>query len=369
MKHADAQTRHTTILSASPAVGAGPPLLFDEVREDYGSLAGPETLDCVSAVQLLTDTCQTDPEYDTTNIDNYSGFLSPSPQFVETSEVTYSSEATPENSTPSTVSTVSTEDAFSRTLSSVDSDLRLSHLSMDLCRQAQRSMVPDQKTVGNSSAVGQASTEVDTEPKPFNGYLDAFGQDKEFGDALCSTSEFMAIVKSRLDAMSLKESATRHEAHCHLMNLSCVLNLISCYLLIVGVFEKLVLRLHEQMTLVISETRCSDLSERSYPADPRAFSGLHLGSFHVRQSSLQTKILIQIIEHQFEMIEKGLGLPVELRVSSHGRESSKGGLLQIGLDEGLLQAVLLTRLRPIPGSLSSLREAIVKVREILDSYD
>lgn len=363
MKHADTQARQTTF-SASPAVVASS-LFFNEVREDDGSLAGPEMLDYVSAVQLLTDTCNSHPEYDTTNIDNYSRFLSLSPQFIETGEVAYNSESTTGNSTPSTVFT---EDAFSRTLSSVDSDLRLSHLSMDMCRQAQnlKNMVLNGKDGGTPAVVDEALTELDTEPKPLNGCLDTFSQSKEFGDALSSTSEFMAIIKSKLDDISLEESATRHEAW-YLMNLSCILNLISYYLLIVGVFEKLILRLHERMTLDISEARCLDLSKRSYQAGPQAFPGLHLGSFHVRQSSLQTKILLQIIEHQFEMIEKGLGLPVELRVSSLGRETCKGGLLQIGLDEALLQAVI-TRLCPIPGSLASLRKNIVKVRGLLDSH-
>lgn len=64
------------------------------------------------------------------------------------------------------------------------------------------------------------------------------------------------------------------------------------------------------------------------------------------------------------MLEDSLGLPVELRVSSAERELCKGGLLQGGLDEGLLEAVI-TRLCPISESLVHLRENIMKVRRLL----
>jgi hypothetical protein len=342
-------------------VADSPSLFFTEVGEESGPLAGPEMLNYVSAVPLLADTCHAHPDYDTTNTDNESGFLSPSLQYMETGEATCNSESTPGNSTPSTVFT---ENAFSRTLSSVDSDLRLSHLSMDLCRQAQRNTVPDRQDGRTQTVAEQASTELGMEPKPLSGCLDTSGQSKEFGDALCSTSEFMAIVQSKLDDMMLDEPTTTHETHWHLMNLSCVLNLISCYLLIVGVFEKLALRLYEQITRNDSETPSSDLSKTSHSTDLQAFPGLHLGSFRICQSNLQTKILIQIVEHQFEMLENSLGLPVELRVSSDRREPCKGGLLQSGLDECLLQAVI-TRLCPVPESLASLRENIMRVKRFL----
>ena len=59
----------------------------------------------------------------------------------------------------------------------------------------------------------------------------------------------------------------------------------------------------------------------------------------MEQGSLQTKILIQAIDHQFELIERSLGLLVELRVSDR-REDYHSGLLQNEWAMSLLQAIL-----------------------------
>ena len=63
--------------------------------------------------------------------------------------------------------------------------------------------------------------------------------------------------------------------------------------------------------------------------------GLYLAGFPVQQSSLQIKILIQTIQHQFEPIEKALGLPVEMRVSER-KEAYLNGLLDGELENNLI---------------------------------
>lgn len=333
---------------------------LEEARDSFHYTNGLH-VDKVPGVPLAADTSHVDPIYDTTNMDNNPVFLPLSPQYIERSEATCSSGYTSGDNTPSTFST---DNASSRALSRVDCDLRLSKLSVDLCQQAQRNMAADQQSGRTQVGADQESAEVEIASQHLNGYPDTTAQSKQFGDALCSTSEFMAIIQSKLDDIELDDPSTRHEAHWPLINLSCVLNLISCYLLIVAVFERLVLRLYEQITCNGNETPTSDSSIASHSAGPQTLPGLHLASFHVQQSNLQTKILIQIIEHQFEMIEKSLGLPAELHVSSGRREPYKDGLLQSGLDEGLLQAII-TRLCPMTGSLASLRENILKVRRLL----
>lgn len=339
------------------------PWFFTEVEEEGASFHYPDVLDSLSGGPLLADTRHANPSCDATNIDNHLGFPLLSPQYIEMSEATCSSASTPGDNAPSTFSP---ENAFSRTLSRVDCDLRLSQLSVDLCRQTQRNMAADQQSDKAQTGTDRGLTETKTGPQHLSGCPETSGQSKEFGDALCSTSEFMAIVQSKLDDIGLDDPTKSHEAHWPLINLSCVLNLISCYLLIVAVFESLVLRLYEQMICDNKETPSSDSSKASHSAGPQTLPGLRLASFHVQQSNLQTKILIQIIEHQFEMIERSLGLPVELRVSSDCREPDEGGLLQSGLDEGLLQAVT-TRLCQMSGSLASLRENIIKVRRLLST--
>lgn len=338
-----------------------PAWFFTEVEEEGASLHYAGVLDSLSGGPLLADTRLANPNNDATNIDNNLVFPSLSPQYIESSEASYSSGTTPGDNTPSTFSP---ENAFSRTLSRVDCDLRLSHLSVDLCRQAQRNMTAGQQSDRARRGTDRGLTETETVPQHLSGCPDTSSQSKEFGDALCSTSEFMAVIQSKLDDIGLDNPTERHEAHWPLINLSCVLNLISCYLLIVAVFERLVLRLYEQMICNDNKTPSSDSSKASHSTGPQTLPGLRLASFHVQQSNLQTKILIQIIEHQFETIERSLGLPVELRVSSDCREPYEGGLLQSGLDECLLQAVT-SRLSPMSGSLASLRENIIKMRQHL----
>lgn len=344
---------------SDPLIGtaSSPTWFFTGVEEVGDSLGYHNALDNLPDGPILADTHHIGPNYDATNMDNNPGFPSLCPQYIETSEATCSSGSTTGDSTPSTFST---ENAFSKTLSRVDCDLRLSQLSVDLCQQAQRNMAADQQ----SDKTHRELAGVETEPQHLSRYPDTTGQSKEFGDALCSTSEFMAIIQSKLDDIVPEDLSIGHGVHWPLTNLTCVLNLISCYLLIVAVFERLVFRLYEQMICDGNETPSSDLSKTPHSAGPQTLPGLRLASFHVQQSNLQTKILIQIIEHQFQMIEKSLGLPVELRVSSDRREPYEDGLLQSGLDEGLLEAVI-NRHCPMTGSVASLRENIMKMRRLL----
>ena len=65
---------------------------------------------------------------------------------------------------------------------------------------------------------------------------------------------------------------------------------------------------------------------------------LRLAGFPLQHGTLQIKILIQVIVHQSEMIEKALGLPVEYRVS--GRQEHYTGLLGGREARGLVKAVM-----------------------------
>lgn len=354
------QDTHSKQTLSDPLLASSPTWFLSQVEEEGDSFHYPDVLDNIPGESLLADTRHYSLTCDATNMDDNPELALLSSQYIETSEATCSSGSTSGDNTPSTFST---ESAISKTLSRVDCDLRLSQLSVDLCQQAQRNMAAGQQSGRGHIEAGRDSAEVEAGTQHLKGYPDTTGQSKQFGDALCGTSEFMAIIQS-IDDAGLDDPSASHEAHWPLINLSCVLNLISCYLLIVAVFERLVLRLYEQMACDGNETPTSDSSNVSRSVGPQTLPGLHLASFHVQQSNLQTKILIQIIEHQFEMIEKSLGLPAELRVSSGRRQPYECGLLQSGLDKGLLQAVM-ARLSPMSGSLASLRENILKMRRLL----
>lgn len=369
--HTTTRPIQTVLAETSMETASSPSCLFSEAAEDFGSFSYRNVLDDLAG----GPTFHLNQSYNAAKIDNTSKFLSLSPQYLELSEETSSSRSTSGDDTPSTFPP---ENVLSRALSRVNCDLRLAQLSVDLCRQAQRIMAGNEQSDGVQTGKDRNLTLVGTEPQHLSGCHGTSDQSKEFGDALCSTSEFMAIIQSMEDDMCLDHPTTKHEAHWPLANVSWVMNLMSCYLRIVAVFERLVLRLYCQMTCNVDEAPSSDSFSASHLAGPQTLPGLCLASFHVQQTNLQTKILVQIIEHQFEMIEKSLGLPIELRVSSDQREPYEGGILQSGMNGALLQAVI-TRLctspaaassveEPlVPGSLASLRENIINVRRLLTS--
>ena len=129
-----------------------------------------------------------------------------------------------------------------------------------------------------------------------------------------------------------QRSGVNNDVSCSSVSFVCVLHLLSSYLQIVAIFDGLFHQLYE-------------LQCRSGAPSPWLVTGLQtlpdlrLAGFPVQQGSLQTKILIQAIQHQFELTEKILGLPVELRVSDR-REVYRMGLLQNDGAKPLLQAIL-----------------------------
>lgn len=347
-------SRPMQTVSSRPPMGVvnSPSWLFNEVEDiDTSPYVYHDALENLSGEPFSASAYPMNPSYISTKFDNNPEFSPLSPQQLDLSETTLSSQFT---SGDDSSSTFGTENVVNIALSGVDCDLRISQLIVDLCHQARRNMTGDRQS-------GRAQT-------------GTYDQSREFGDALCSTSEFLSIIQSKIHDVEPDVPITTGKADRPLTNLSWALNLITCYLRLVAIFERLVLQLHEQMICNGSETPPSNSS--ADPAGPQTLPGLYLASFHVQQSKLQTKILIKIIEHQFEMIEKGLGLPIELRVSSDHREPYEGGLLRSGLDKDLLQALIIRLCTwpeaestvgkaPVPGSLASLRENVLNVRRLL----
>lgn len=203
-----------------------------------------------------------------------------------------------------------------------------------------------------------------------------------YGDALRSTSEFLEILlcydngNTSATAVSLtqRQSAISDVSNAP-VNFTYVLNLVSCYLRIIGIFDSLLRQLHE--------LQCrKGITPPDYGvvvAGLQILPDLHLAGFPVEQGSLQTKILIQAIEHQFELIERSLGLPVELRVSDR-REDYHSGLLQNEWARSLMQAILRGQRGgeeadvvifdqiPTVDSLESLKVTMVVLRRNLSGY-
>ncbi|KAH8820160.1 hypothetical protein F5884DRAFT_826586 [Xylogone sp. PMI_703] len=179
-----------------------------------------------------------------------------------------------------------------------------------------------------------------------------------FGDALNDTSEFLIILQSY--ASSGPGTPQR-------ISIIVILNLLSAYLQIVAIFERLFWCLCKQLfdnnaaspasflpfsdiktdetrrgSESISDNYCIHITPNNNDNNSagiqdgdgvQTLPGLRIAGFSVSQGNLQTKILVHAILHQFEMIERVLGLTDELRVTDkRGEEDrSPSGMSNSGL--------------------------------------
>ena len=246
------------------------------------------------------------------------------------------------------------------TMSRAECDLHLSQLNLELCRQTHQHVM--RMNQANSAAT---DSEI-VSKKAFESAQDGDPSGSNaFGDALCSTGKFLAIIQSycRIGVyLTQDEQASPAPLDC-----TCILAILISYLRLVSIFDSLLLRLQDLL--------CSGAPLETLP-------GLKLAGFVVQQGNFQTKVLIQAIQHQFEMIERTLGLPLELRVSDQADDYSNGVfenrymgiLIQTILDmqridlqctSGEEEPLKLGRKRST-GSLASLRGTIIKIKQIMN---
>lgn len=249
----------------------------------------------------------------------------------------------------------------SKPLSWVECDLRLAQLNVDLCRQMEVCTMPDQHSREEGQPPGARFTSASPQ-----------ADQNLFGDALSSTSEFLAIFQSSIGRSDELLFAGDVDSSV-LPSFTCLLNLLACYARIITIFNSLLLSLYHQLRSCSAST-----SEFSKSSDHQTLPGLQLGGFVVQQGSLQTKILIQTIEHQFETIEKTLGLPIELRVSGK-QDIYHEGILHEEMNQESLATILTSSFGSIhqaigtgkrthfTGSVASLRGTIHNVRQMLDA--
>lgn len=261
-------------------------------------------------------------------------------------------------------------------LSGAECDVRLSQISLNLSRQMQDCVTKSQQenTAGKANGPSENPFEV------LSRNSDDQSTSNSFGDVLRSTSEFLDIllcfdsggVSAASSAVSLSHhSRVKNDVSFASVRIACVLSFLSSYLRIIAIFDGLFHQLYK--------LQCrSEATSSGLVAGLQTLPDLHLAGFPVQQGILQTKILIQAVQHQFELIEKVLGLPVELRVSDR-REVYHTGLLQSEWARNLLQAMLngqhggegadmfaFDRIRAVD-SVESLKENIIKVRQFAAS--
>ncbi|KAL9072495.1 MAG: hypothetical protein Q9161_003507 [Pseudevernia consocians] len=204
-------------------------------------------------------------------------------------------------------------------------DHRLFNLNLDLSRQLQQYLTvarpQDSPMVDLNSDSSPAADRGQEEPSCSN----------LLGDALSDASEFLAIIQSyrteRRGSSSSGDdtiSSTRPR-----LGLIVILNLLSVHLELVVIYEKLFQSLSNQL-FDVSSLRNVDGLHAPLP-------GLQLTDFSNQRGNLQTKILVHAILHQFEMIERILGLPAEFRVTE--KQDDYSGLFEDGWARDLLAAM------------------------------
>lgn len=147
------------------------------------------------------------------------------------------------------------------------------------------------------------------------------------------------------------------------LSTSTILNLASCYFHFIAIYDIL----FHQIRLVLDETSPPFKSLQS-------IGDLKIAGSRVQDSGLQVKILVKIVEHQLELIEKVLGLPDQyrLRPRSHqhprqtdGQQSPEcKGILDELEAQAFLESAM--KLNDQAGTLSilSLRQNVDRVLEV-----
>lgn len=239
-------------------------------------------------------------------------------------------------------------------------DPRLSSLSLDLSRRLQQCLTMS----GAGGPAGSAgpgpghsttldSTSLDTPPTGDGDIMsgrDGLLGSKLFGDALGDLSEFLVILQSYYSEGSSSSSSSttaipnantgnptpmptpqprsrhRHKPKPRPIGIVVILNLLSAYLQIVAIYDRLFHSLCRQLRGgSVAELQITTFSSSS--SAHQQSQQQHQQSHHQQgtTSTLQTKLIIHAILHQFETIERHLGLPAALRVTTDDDRTNEFG--------------------------------------------
>ncbi|MCJ1477279.1 hypothetical protein MMC13_005950 [Lambiella insularis] len=129
-----------------------------------------------------------------------------------------------------------------------------------------------------------------------------------------------------------------------------VLLILTCYVHIIRIYSTIFSSIHRSLLTTLSG-RGPSLS---------ALPGLELGGFPLQSGNLQVKILIAVVVHLLNHIEKTLGLPLEYRVSRG--DGRRKGMLSDSCSIELFKVVIKQEER---ASGKSIREQIRSIKHLL----
>ncbi|KAJ0108527.1 hypothetical protein J7T55_002131 [Diaporthe amygdali] len=143
------------------------------------------------------------------------------------------------------------------------------------------------------------------------------------------------------------------------LSTSSILSLTSCYINFIAIYDILVQQMHRALC---------DTS----PSSPNR--GLKLAGFLMHKNGLQVKIPVQVMEHQLELIEQGLGLPNQYRVRPRSYQLPKRANAQEMLEgkgifdgfeaKALLESAMRLNDQAAVRRILSLRQNLDKVLEL-----
>ena len=207
-------------------------------------------------------------------------------------------------------------------------DHRLPSLNLDLSKQLQQYLA-----ISRPQSQGQQNEmqlDISTHSPPSANGGKTTGKEDQLssqllGDALNDTSEFLAILQSHLPEAKVNSNGPRVASTSHpRLGIIVILNLLSVHLQLVVIYDKLLKSLNNQLFDGLDTL-------------PASGGGLQLTGFSAKHGNLQSKILIHAILHQFEMIERILGLPAEFRVTE--KRDDHSGLLEGRCAKRVLEAI------------------------------
>lgn len=257
-----------------------------------------------------------------------------------------------------------------RPLSSISCGTRLSHLRMQLSLHLQQCL---------EDSGGFWDDDTDANAKAHHQQQRQHAVRNPFGEALCYTSELLSIIRSFMYQQSLGDASLSPSPSSSVsgtIDLVTMLDILSAHTQMVSIYDELFQRLYARLRVTVGpdgrgSSGSSPSSSSSAPAAQsqpqfQALPGLQLAGFPVHQGTLQIKILMQAIMHQFETLERELSLPAELRVSKR-TDTYPGGL--IGRDprtRHVVNSFFASSLQNSTEHVTSLRTTIDQLSRVLD---
>jgi hypothetical protein len=214
------------------------------------------------------------------------------------------------------------------------SDRRLSSLNLSISKRLELAIA-----LGRTSQ-DTTGSDVAAPPSHDNGVSQEHDGPKLLSEALNDTSEFLIIIQSYRNraerrgsrSWSNSDGGLQHDqSSAPRLGLVITLNLLSVYLQLVELYDKL---FQSSFSFLLQETSSEGTLDQH---DASSLSGIGFASSIMQRGDLQAKVLIHAILHQFENIERTIGLPVDYRAT--GKDDEYLGLLREGSAMSLLDAI------------------------------